>query len=157
MTQVTSEKPNAGFEQIVNQWHDLAMQTWGAAARQVVESDTYVEWANASMDWYLAGLKRTRQAVKLSLEALDLPSGEELARLSGQIQTAEGRVVECEERLDGTESAVVALQRRLEALEQRNAELEKRVAADETAVEKYFEKASTSTIQSSSKKGGTRK
>lgn len=119
---------NNTFEDIAKNWQNAALDNWNAMTSNVTNSESWFNAMNAQMDVYLASVKRIRQSVATSLDVLDLPKREDLARLSAQVLSAETRVAECEDRLDRLEAALKAANARAAAAEERAERAEK--AAD---------------------------
>lgn len=100
--------PYQEFENAWKQWRDLSISSWSGMAQQMVENDTIAQSMAASYDWGLEMQRRMRESTQTYLQTLDVPTGEDLARLSRQIVSAEGRVLDCEEQVDALRTRVAA-------------------------------------------------
>lgn len=108
---------NDTVEQIFKTWQDATLDTISLATQQVTNSESWFNAMNANMDVYNSGVKKVRQTVAASLEALDLPKREDLARLSAQVLAAETRAADCEDRLDRAEAELRATRAQFDATE----------------------------------------
>lgn len=100
--------PFQEFENAWKQWRDLTISSWSGMAQQMVESDAVAQSMAASYDWGLEMQRRMRESTQTFLQTIDVPTGEDLARLSRQVVSAEGRVLDCEEQVDDLRARVTA-------------------------------------------------
>lgn len=97
---VENEGPKFDLEAMTRQWQNLMMDSWGAATKQVVGSDSFAAASSAYMDWALHWQKQMRNNTGQFLDSLEFPKRSDIARLSKQIIAVETRVAEMEDRLD---------------------------------------------------------
>lgn len=93
-------QPFQEFENAWKQWRDQTIDSWSKMAQQVVESDSVSKSMAASYDWGLEMQRRMRENTQTFLQTVDVPTGEDLARLSRQMVSTEGRVLDCEEHIE---------------------------------------------------------
>jgi hypothetical protein len=97
---VENEGPKFDLDAMTKQWQNLMMDSWGAATKQVVGSDSFAAASSAYMDWALHWQKQMRNNTGQFLDSLEFPKRSDIARLSKQLIAVETRVAEMEDRLD---------------------------------------------------------
>jgi septal ring factor EnvC (AmiA/AmiB activator) len=123
------------YNEFFNEWREQSLKAFQQMAPATVTPETFVQGMTASADFFLAGQRKMREAVAQSLEASEVPTPKDFARLGNQVRLAEERASECEARLAEANAA----NDRLEALvEKAVAELHATTAAID-AVEKRLE------------------
>jgi len=122
-------QPSNEFETAWKQWRDLTVNTWSAVGQQLVETDSVVQAMGASFDWYLEMQRRMRESTQSCLQSLDVPSGEDLARLSRQVVAAEGRMLDCEDRQERVEERVDVFEQRVKRSEAAEDDVREQMAA----------------------------
>jgi hypothetical protein len=99
---------------LMSQWKqflDQSIEAWSKALGQVMTTDAYAQAMGKSLEQWLASYapvkKQADQAIDAALQALNLPSREQVTSLAKQL-------MDLEERLDRLEDGIAAVLRRLE-------------------------------------------
>ena len=103
--------PKINFEHMAQEWQNAMIDNWSSMTKQFVASDAFASASSAYMDWALAAQKQIRNNSSQFMEALDFPKRSDLARLSKQVASLEGRLADSEE----TQDAILAALKRLES------------------------------------------
>lgn len=110
-TQEQGADPKINFEHMAQEWQNAMIDNWSSMTKQFVASDAFASASSAYMDWALAAQKQIRNNSSQFMEALDFPKRSDLARLSKQVASLEGRLADSEE----TQDAILAVLKRLES------------------------------------------
>lgn len=110
-TQEQGADPKINFEHMAQEWQNAMIDNWSSMTKQFVASDAFASASSAYMDWALAAQKQIRNNSSQFMEALDFPKRSDLARLSKQVASLEGRLADSEE----TQDAILGALKRLES------------------------------------------
>lgn len=122
------------YSDFFREWRDESLKAWTKAAAPTIQSDAFVEAMNIGSDYVLSQQKAAREAQVKALEAAGVPSRTDLARISNQIQLAEKRALQCEDRIEELAAAARTLAEKADAVTTALAASEATVAALEARV-----------------------
>ena len=128
--------PGAGpvDPQVLAQWKQFLddwIAAWSRALEQAMGTEAFAEALGKTLDQFLTIQGKARQAAersgKAAIDALGLPSREQVVGLSRQVMDLEDRIEALEDKLDGLRDSphVTGLEGRLEALEDKVESLRK--------------------------------
>ena len=105
------EETKINFEHMAQEWQNAMVDSWSSMTKEFVASDAFASASSAYLDWALAAQKQIRNNSAQFLDALEFPKRSDLARLSKQVASLEGRLADSED----TQDAILATLKRLEA------------------------------------------
>lgn len=118
-------QPFQEFENAWKQWRDMTIESWSTMSQRLIETESIAKSMAASYDWGLEMQRRMRENTQTFLQTVDIPTGEDLARLSRQVVSTEGRVLECEDHVETLRNRVKAAEAEAATLRARVEKLEK--------------------------------
>jgi polyhydroxyalkanoic acid synthase PhaR subunit len=100
---VSEERKEAGSTSPFDLWQEWYRQTeqfWGKAFEQTSDTSVYAAMMGQTLDAYVSFAKALREQTTRSLEAMNLASREDFARLAAQVVALEEKIDTLEDKLD---------------------------------------------------------
>jgi predicted nucleic acid-binding Zn-ribbon protein len=104
------------FGEFFRTWRDDTLKAYSKMMQPAIESEGFVKAMNASTDAVLTAQKQARETQVKALEAMNVPTREQLAELSHQVQLAEKRALHAEDRAEAAETRTKALEQRVDGV-----------------------------------------
>jgi len=107
MTKPSDDQPPSSdpFE-LWRQIYDANERAWNETIERAMAQPGFAEQSGKMMETFLAGQKATREGMRTWLEAINVPTREDIARLGELIIGLEEKVDQLDDRLEGIERAL---------------------------------------------------